>query len=74
MKHTTVRMFFAIAAVHSMCVHQLDVESSFIYALLHEDVYMHPHPAMNIQLLLEGIIIAIKINSYYLKKLIVSNP
>ena len=47
-KHTTVRMFLAIAAVHSMCVHQLDVESAFIYAPLHEDVYIHPHPAMNI--------------------------
>ena len=44
MKHITVRMFLAIAAVHSMCVHQLDVESAFIYAPLHEDVYMHPHP------------------------------
>ena len=30
-KHTTVRKFLAIAAVHSMCVHQLDVESAFIY-------------------------------------------
>ena len=26
--HTTVRMFLAIAAVHSMCAHQLDVESA----------------------------------------------
>ena len=47
-KHTTVRMFLAIAAILSMCVYQLDVESAFIYAPLHEDVYMHPHPAMNI--------------------------
>ena len=46
-KHTTVHMFLAIAAVHRMCVHQLDVQSKFIYALLHEDVHMHPHPAMN---------------------------
>ena len=30
-KHTTVRIL-AIAAIHSMCVHQLDVESAFIYA------------------------------------------
>ena len=34
--------------IHSMCVHQLDVESAFIYAPLHKDVYMQPHPAMNI--------------------------
>ena len=26
----------------------MGVESAFIYAPLHEDVYMHPHPAMNI--------------------------
>ena len=44
-KHTTVRMFLAIAAIHSMCVYQRDVESAFIYTPLHEDVYMHPHPA-----------------------------
>ena len=29
-------MFLAIAAVGSMCVHQLDVESAFIYAPLHD--------------------------------------
>ena len=47
-KLTTMPMFLAIAAVHSMYVHQLDVESAFIYSPLHEDVYMHPHTAMNI--------------------------
>ena len=44
-KHTTVRILLAITTVHSMCVHQLDVESAFIHFPLHEDVYMHPHPA-----------------------------
>jgi len=47
-KHTTLRIFLAIAAVYSMQVHQIDVESAFIYAPLSELVYMHPHPAMNI--------------------------
>ena len=47
-KYTTLRIFLAIAAVYSMQVHQLDVESAFIYAPLVEVVYMHPHPAMNI--------------------------
>jgi hypothetical protein len=31
-----------------MQVHQLDVDSAFIYAPLVEVVYMHPYPAMNI--------------------------
>jgi hypothetical protein len=47
-KYTTLRIILAIAAVYWMQVHQLDVESAFIYAPLAEDVYMHPHPAMNI--------------------------
>jgi hypothetical protein len=47
-KYSTLRIFLAIAAVYRMQVHQLDVESAFIYAPLAEDVYMHPHPAMNI--------------------------
>jgi hypothetical protein len=47
-KYTTLRIFLAIAAVYSMQVHQLDVESAFIYAPLVEVVYMHPHLAMNI--------------------------
>jgi hypothetical protein len=47
-KYTTLRIFLAIAAVYSMQVHQLDVESAFIYAPLVEVVYMHPHPAMTI--------------------------
>ena len=46
--YTTVRIFLAIAAVHRMCVHHLNVESAFTYIPQHEDVYMHPHPAMNI--------------------------
>ncbi len=47
-KYTTLRIFLAIAAVYKMQVHQLDVESAFIYAPLEEDVYMHSHPAMQL--------------------------
>ena len=47
-KYTTLRIFLAIAAVYNMQVHQLDVESAFIYAPLSEEVYMHAHPAMNV--------------------------
>jgi hypothetical protein len=49
-KYTTLRIFLAIAAVYSMQVQQLDVESAFIYATLVEVVYVHPHPAMNTSL------------------------
>ena len=43
-------------------------EAAFIYAHLHEDVYIHPHPAMNI---LDIIDILLTISNYYniLKKL-----
>jgi hypothetical protein len=47
-KYTTLRIFLSICVVYNMQVHQLDVESAFIYAPLTEEVYMHPHPAMNI--------------------------
>lgn len=47
-KYTTLRIFLAISTVYNMQVHQIDVESAFIYAPLSEVVYMHPHPAMNL--------------------------
>jgi hypothetical protein len=47
-KYTTLRIFLAMSTVYSMHVHQIDVESAFIYAPLKEVVYMHHHPAMNI--------------------------
>ena len=47
-KYITLRIFLAIAAVHDMCVHQLDVERAFIYASLCKAVYMHPHPEMRV--------------------------
>ena len=46
--HTILRIYVAIAAVHRMHVHQLDVGSAFICAPLHEDVYMHSHSAINV--------------------------
>ena len=46
--YITLRIFLAIAAVHDMSVHQLDVESAFIYAPLRKVVYMHPHPEMRV--------------------------
>jgi hypothetical protein len=47
-KYNTLRIFLAIAAVHDMHIHQLDVENAFVHATLDETVYMHAHPEMNI--------------------------
>jgi hypothetical protein len=47
-RYTTLRVFLSIAAVYNMQVHQLDVESAFVYAPLYEEVYMHAHPVMHI--------------------------
>jgi hypothetical protein len=46
-KYTTLRIFLAISASYNMRVHQLDVESAFIYASLAE-VVLYPHPEMHI--------------------------
>ena len=40
-KYITLRIFLAIAAVHDMYVHQLDVESAFIYAPLRHYVKLY---------------------------------
>jgi len=47
-KYNTLRIFLAIAAVHKMQVHQIDVENAFVHAALDEIVHMHPHPEMNV--------------------------
>ena len=47
-KHTRLRIYLAIEAVHRMHAHWSNMESALIYAQLHEDVYTHPHPAMNV--------------------------
>ena len=47
-KYITLRIFLAVTTVHDMYVHQLDVESAFIYAPLREAIYMHPHPKMRV--------------------------
>ncbi|EOY03128.1 Cysteine-rich RLK (RECEPTOR-like protein kinase) 8 [Theobroma cacao] len=40
-KHTTVQMFFALAAIHGWYLSQLDINNAFLYGDLHEDVYMN---------------------------------
>ena len=43
-----LHIFLAIAAIHCMTIHELDVKNAFMCAPLLQNVYMHAHPAMNI--------------------------
>ena len=47
-KVTTFRLMLALAKVLNLQIHQLDVDSAFLYADLKEDVYMTPPPGTNI--------------------------
>ena len=46
-KVTTFRLMLALS--RELKIHQLDVDSTFLYADLDEDVYMTPPPGMNIK-------------------------
>ena len=48
-KVTTFRLMLALSRVLNLQIHQLDVDSAFLYADLDEDVYMTPPPGMNIK-------------------------
>ena len=48
-KVTTFRLMLALSRVLKLKIHQLDVDSAFLYADLNEDVYMTPPPGMNIK-------------------------
>ncbi|GKD32415.1 zinc finger, CCHC-type containing protein [Tanacetum coccineum] len=37
---TTIRLLLALAAIHNLVIHQMDVKTSFLNADLHEEVYM----------------------------------
>ena len=47
-KVTTFRLMLAQAKVLNLQIHQLDVDSAFLYADLKEDVYMTPPPGTNV--------------------------
>ncbi len=46
---TTFRLMLALSKVLNLEIHQLDVDSAFLYADLQEDVYMKPPPGMDLK-------------------------
>ena len=48
-KATTFRLMVALAKVLKLHLHQLDVDSAFLYADLDEDIWMEPTPDMDIE-------------------------
>jgi len=48
-KVTTFRLMLALARVLKLRIHQLDVDSAFLYADLDEDVFVTPPPGMQMQ-------------------------
>ena len=43
-KKTTIRLFFAMAAIRHWPLHQLDIKNAFLYGDLEEEVYMEQPP------------------------------
>jgi len=48
-KPTTFRTMLALAQIYKLKIHQLDVDSAFLYAPLEEDVYMKAPPDMKLK-------------------------
>eukprot|EP00873_Tetraselmis_striata_P016398 jgi/Tetstr1/436662/TSEL_025457.t1 len=44
MKFTTIRVLFAIAVQYGWNIHQVDVDTAFLYAPVEEEIYMRPPP------------------------------
>ena len=64
-KVTTFRLLLALSKVLKLQIHQLDVDSAFLYADLDEDVYMKPPPGMDIK---EGYCLKLLKSLYGLKQ------
>ena len=64
-KVTTFRLMLALAKVLNLHIHQLDVDSAFLYADLKEDVFMKPPPGINLP---EGYCLKLLKNLYGLKQ------
>eukprot|EP00873_Tetraselmis_striata_P001952 jgi/Tetstr1/422216/TSEL_013068.t1 len=43
-KFTTIRVLFAIAVQYGWNIHQVDVDTAFLYAPVEEEIYMRPPP------------------------------
>ena len=37
---TTIRLLVALASIHNLVIHQMDVKTAFLYGELDEEVYM----------------------------------
>ena len=37
---TSIRLLFALASIHNLCIHQMDVKTDFLNGDLNEEVYM----------------------------------
>jgi hypothetical protein len=48
-KATTFRLMLALTQAYKLHLHQLDVDSAFLYADLDEEVFMTPPPGMELE-------------------------
>jgi len=49
MRRISVRLHFAISAQLGLIIHQMDVDSTFIYADIQEEIYVKPPEALHYQ-------------------------
>jgi ATP-binding cassette subfamily B (MDR/TAP) protein 1 len=67
-KHTSIRVFFGIIAMHDLELEQLDVKTAFLHGELEEEIYMD-HPEGFIVPSKEDLVCKLKRSLYGLKQL-----